>query len=305
MLMPLQRGIHVLMPDAPNFYPYCICMYLEGDQRAVIDFGAGRRAFNEIDMQSIDLGILSHFHPDHIHCAVLFPHSRLTCGQEEAGAYSDPQVHMHLQGGDLWDVMMKGKPITNRSRELAANPDIPVPPGFIKLDIAECFFDGQEFDLGKGLRFRAVHLPGHTCGHYGFYFEKEGILFSGDIDITRGGPWYGSGCSDVGQFITSIRRIKEIDPGILATSHRRPLNENIQESLDAYLNILLDREKRLYELLKTPHTIDEIAEYRLAFSKKIFELEDFWEKVYALHHLRHLMELGAVQEIEPGRYQQT
>lgn len=304
MLIPLQRGIHVLMPDAPNFYPYSICMYLEGEQRAVIDFGAGIKAFNEIDKESIDWGIFSHFHPDHTHCAVLFPHSRLYCGQEEAEAYSDPQVHLHLQGGDLWSVFMKDKPVPNRSSELVDPSDIPVKPGFINVNIAECFSDGQVFDLGKGLRFQAVHLPGHTCGHYGFYFEKQGILFSGDIDLTRGGPWYGAGCSDVGQFIHSIRRVKEIDPGTLATSHRRPMNEQIQESLDTYLNILLDREKRLYDLLKTPHTIDEIAEHRLAFSKKIFELEEFWEKIYAHHHLKHLIEIGAVQEIEPGRYQQ-
>ena len=76
MLIPLARGISVLMPNAPKFYPYCICMYIAGEQRAVIDFGAGQKAFNEIDIKSIELGFFTHNHPDHTHSAVLF-HSSL------------------------------------------------------------------------------------------------------------------------------------------------------------------------------------------------------------------------------------
>jgi glyoxylase-like metal-dependent hydrolase (beta-lactamase superfamily II) len=39
--------------------------------------------------------------------------------------------------------------------------------------------DGDFIDVWHGLR--AVHLPGHTLGHTGFYCERLRLLFSGDL----------------------------------------------------------------------------------------------------------------------------
>jgi len=39
--------------------------------------------------------------------------------------------------------------------------------------------DGDRIEVWHGLR--AVHLPGHTHGHMGFYCEKLGLLFSADL----------------------------------------------------------------------------------------------------------------------------
>ncbi len=39
--------------------------------------------------------------------------------------------------------------------------------------------DGQVVTLG-GFTFTVIHTPGHTPGGACFYFEKEGVLFSGD-----------------------------------------------------------------------------------------------------------------------------
>jgi glyoxylase-like metal-dependent hydrolase (beta-lactamase superfamily II) len=39
--------------------------------------------------------------------------------------------------------------------------------------------DGDFLDVWDGLR--AVHLPGHTVGHMGFYCERRKLLFSGDL----------------------------------------------------------------------------------------------------------------------------
>jgi glyoxylase-like metal-dependent hydrolase (beta-lactamase superfamily II) len=45
--------------------------------------------------------------------------------------------------------------------------------------IDEFLTDGQEFPFWGGLR--ALHLPGHTAGHCGFYSAKHDLLFSGDM----------------------------------------------------------------------------------------------------------------------------
>ncbi len=305
MLMPLARGISVLMPDAPKFYPYCICMYIAGEQRAIIDFGAGKRAFEEIDKKSIEIGFLTHNHPDHTHSTVLFENTHMFAAQEEKCSYQSEDKYLDLRGFRFWKVFMPGKPIPETVDTSVRNPDIPVEPGFIKVKLAGTIADGQQIELGRGIRLTAVHLPGHCIGHYGFYFEKEGIFFGGDIDTTRAGPWYGDGCSNVGQFINSIERIKEINPGTYASSHRRPLTENIIPSLNSYLQILLNRENQIYDLLKQPHSIEQLALYHLAFKQNLFDMEEFWEMMYAHHHVQHLLEIGAVVEVEPGIFQQA
>lgn len=44
--------------------------------------------------------------------------------------------------------------------------------------------DGNFLDVWHGLR--AVHLPGHTHGHMGFYCEQLRLLFSGDLFASYG-----------------------------------------------------------------------------------------------------------------------
>ena len=36
--------------------------------------------------------------------------------------------------------------------------------------------DNDIIDLGASCELRVLHLPGHTAGSLGFYWEKEGIL---------------------------------------------------------------------------------------------------------------------------------
>jgi glyoxylase-like metal-dependent hydrolase (beta-lactamase superfamily II) len=159
MLIPLARGISVLMPNAPKFYPYCICMYIAGEQRAVIDFGAGQKAFNEIDIKSIELGFFTHNHPDHTHSAVLFKHSSLYAAKEEEQSYQSEKDYLDLRGFEYWNLYMPGKALPEPPDATLQNPDIPVEPGFVKIDLAGTITDGQQIELGRGIRMTAIHLP--------------------------------------------------------------------------------------------------------------------------------------------------
>lgn len=40
--------------------------------------------------------------------------------------------------------------------------------------------DNDLIDLGGGVELLVMHLPGHSPGSVGFYWEREGVLFSGD-----------------------------------------------------------------------------------------------------------------------------
>ena len=302
MLTSISNGIWLVAPKVPR-YPYANCLYIDDERPTIIDFGAGGNAFADVPKEQIELGLLSHFHFDHIHSRSLFPQAVLMAGEEEKATYIDQDAYIHFHGYHLWDELMQNK------RELYGEvikipKDIPVEPGFSQVHLAGTFSDGDEIQTGRNI-IKAIHLPGHSAGHYGFYLEKEGILFAADIDLVRTGPWYNSNSGNVGDLITSVQKIKEINPRIVVPSHRRIQTENIPAQLDAYIHVVLDREAKIYDYLQHPHTIDQLATYRLTYPQQNDQYEEFWEKMTIRNHLHHLIELGAVAEIEPGLYKQV
>ncbi|MEN6328414.1 MAG: MBL fold metallo-hydrolase [Syntrophomonas sp.] len=181
--------------------------------------------------------------------------------------------------------------------------DVPVKPGFRPIPIAGYFSDGQVIDLGSS-KITAVHLPGHTIGHYGFWLEREGILFSADLDLSYQGPWYSCNTADIGSLLSSIEKIKKMEPQTIITSHRRQAqSSNLKEQLDLYGQVVIDRENRIYDLLVKPHTLEKLSEYGLVFPAKRNIYEIFWEKQSIKKHLTHLLSLNLIREIDPGCYQ--
>ncbi len=54
--------------------------------------------------------------------------------------------------------------------------------GFRKFEPDRWLDDGDAMDVASGLT--AIHLPGHTAGHMGFWWEKEQLLFTGDLFVS-------------------------------------------------------------------------------------------------------------------------
>lgn len=80
--------------------------------------------------------------------------------------------------------------------------------------------DGDELPYWGGLR--AVHLPGHTAGHCGFYSAKHDLLFSGDMfasyffNVHRPAAILNS---LPGHFPVSVERIRRLNPRWIVPSH--------------------------------------------------------------------------------------
>jgi len=56
--------------------------------------------------------------------------------------------------------------------------------GYTRFRIDRFLADGDEIPIWGGLR--AIHLPGHTDGHMGFYSAKRRLLFCGDLFASLG-----------------------------------------------------------------------------------------------------------------------
>jgi glyoxylase-like metal-dependent hydrolase (beta-lactamase superfamily II) len=84
--------------------------------------------------------------------------------------------------------------------------------GYNRFSVNRWLEDGSEIPVWGGLV--AVHLPGHTIGHMGFYSPVRKLLFSGDLFAS---PFWGAclpppifnSCAE--QLPASIRRVLEMD----------------------------------------------------------------------------------------------
>ncbi len=305
MIIDLSDRIKLLRPEPRASFPYSNSIYIDDEIKTVIDAGAGGRVYSEIPVSGVDMLCLSHYHFDHTHCSGLFRNAAIMAGKEEAPAYSSEEAYFSFSGFSRWENLMGQAKKQQFSGGINLPADVPEKPGFRYIKLHGVFCDGDIISCGR-TSFYVLHTPGHTCGHYAFWFEKEGILFSADIDLSPGGPWYGEEYSDFDQVITSVQRILDIKPRILVSSHRRVFrrgNDDIEALLHDYLEVALRREEDMLKFMDRPRTIDEIAAQGLVYDPAPrTEHLVFWNKMMILKHLQRLQKWGQVCQADDCCY---
>jgi glyoxylase-like metal-dependent hydrolase (beta-lactamase superfamily II) len=171
---------------------------------------------------------------------------------------------------------------------------------------AQAFADGHVFELGGGVRIRAIHAPGHTRGHCLFHVEPDDVLYLADIDLSSFGPYYGDAWSDLEQFERTLARVRELRARHYATFHHIGVideRDAFLARLDRFRGVIGDREARLLEYLREPRTLDEIARHRFVYRPgddipfaEAVELRSMGQ------HVQRLLRAGRVREVEVGRY---
>jgi len=93
-------------------------------------------------------------------------------------------------------------------------------------------------DLGAGVRLRVLHCPGHTPGHVAYFWEAEGILFTGDAVQGQGArpgsyPYY----FDAPDYRRSLTKLRALGPITLCLGHAfhggTPINTPLRQGEDA------------------------------------------------------------------------
>jgi glyoxylase-like metal-dependent hydrolase (beta-lactamase superfamily II) len=151
----------------------CCHLLVDGDASVMIDAGlAGepffiRRRIRRLGLQpgSIRAILLTHGHLDHA--------GNLNWLKRWSGAqiYGHHEEQRHLEGAYAYQGVNRwcGRLESLGRAVLRYRP----------ATIDYFLTDGQSLPFWGGLQ--VVHLPGHTAGHCGFYSERHGLLFSGDM----------------------------------------------------------------------------------------------------------------------------
>ncbi|HOP62819.1 MAG TPA: MBL fold metallo-hydrolase [Spirochaetota bacterium] len=267
---------------------------IDDDIRVMIDSGPGR-IISEARPETVDILLNSHGHLDHVWDNDLFINARILTHPLERENFRD---YRSISALDRWDDFMTEDPM-----------DYLNSVGTIK----ESFFgewrvdgtvdEGDIVDAGK-TRIEVMHLPGHTSGHLGFFFPEQGLLFCGDICLTKVGPWYGDAATPVDYFIDSIDRIIHMKPERVVSGHnRRVLSSGIKEAFEEYRGrIFMRDEKVLKAITESPRTVHDLASMKLIYPAhpSIFVL--YWEKSMIIKHLERLISHGLAEQVEDGRY---
>lgn len=259
----------------------------------MIDTGIGTKLAAELAQEKkIDLILISHGHEDHTAGNYLFKDAKICCHKLDAPAVRSVEKLKELYG--LPPGVELEKFLDLYLRDFFRLKDS-------RVDLE--FKNGHVFDLGS-IKLNVIHTPGHSAGHCCFSVPSERLVFLADIDLSTFGPWYGCIDSDVDQFIKSIDILNGLDFEIAISSHK-PITygcETIREKLDAYLNKIFEREKKLIDFLSEERTIQEIVPR--AFIYKEFPepkiIYEHFEKIMIEKHLERLVRQNLVTRTNRG-----
>lgn len=289
--------VTVLFGARRGKYPHGNTLLVEGaSQSALIDPSLGLLLRRD-RLPRVDFVVHSHCHEDHY-----------------AGSHLYPDVPWHFHEADApgiesLDAMMA---IYGYPSEIADpfRKAIVEQFHFTPRDDARSFRDGHRFDLGGEVVIDVVHAPGHTRGHSALHVrwpgDRGGLLYLGDIDLSSFGPYYGDAWSNLGDFETSIERVRNVQAHWYATFHHIGVVDRATflERLAKFEAVIASRESRLLEYLAEPHDLHEVAEHRFVYRPSDAVAFAYGvEKRSMEQHLERLLAAGRVREVEPGRFQ--
>ncbi len=88
--------------------------------------------------------------------------------------------------------------------------------------------DGEEIDLGEGIRLRAVHTPGHAPGHLVLHELSSGIAHAGDMVAGQGSILIDAeDDGDMAQYLDSLRLLGRLGTTALIPAHGPVLTDPV------------------------------------------------------------------------------
>jgi glyoxylase-like metal-dependent hydrolase (beta-lactamase superfamily II) len=282
-MIELKPNIYYLPGENKSRFPYCACLYLRGKNlRVLIDAGMGAKNLAPAKEMGIDLLLLTHCHIDH----------RLTRSE-----ISDIPVWCHASEAKFFknrEYFFKSMGLTRSGLSLEGLFDFA--PGAFNIQIDHQLTDGERIDLG-GLTLETIHTPGHTPGHMAFFIPEHDLLFAGDIDLTPFGPFYGHDFADIGNFLSSIDRLKAVPAKMVISGHAGPFIDNLPERFNAYGEVIRGRDRLLMEELRRPKSIEDFKGGHLFYKTypDFPALIRWFELVHIEKHLARLQSRGKVR----------
>jgi glyoxylase-like metal-dependent hydrolase (beta-lactamase superfamily II) len=283
-MIELAPNIYYIKGENQSRFPYCACLYLKGSKlRVLIDAGMGARNLAPVKEMGIDLLILTHCHIDHRLTRKEIQDVPVWCHKKDAIFLRDREYFFTSMGWKRSGLDLSGL--------------FDFAHGMFEMEIDHEMTDGERIDLG-GLTLETIHTPGHTPGHLSFFISEHNLLFCGDIDLTPFGPFYGHDFANIDDFLSSIKKLKQINAQIAATGHAGPFTGDLSIKFRQYERVIHTRDQLLLDKLTQPKSLGHFQGKNLFYRAypDFPDLIKWCEIVHIEKHLARLKSLGKVRQ---------
>lgn len=302
--------IKVIQGQNHGRFPFCNSLLIDDGIKVVIDPGAGLEPMRILrEEMDIDLVINTHFHFDHITYNYLFDRSRILINEKEGECFRDRREILKRLGmtdyyGDAWTQGWLGRISRPDSVQSPYTPQNRHEWWLSTARLDGTYQWGEVMDFGA-TRMEVIGTPGHSAGFCCLYFPGEGVVYTGDIDLTSFGPWCFGADGDFDQFVKSAEIIANLDAGAYITGHEAGIvnRDDFRTALKQYLDIIDKREARIMAALAEPLSFAHLCDLGLIYGKKF--LADEWVRAWdALTVRKHLdrLSLKGIITFDSGRY---
>ncbi|MGE5544911.1 MAG: MBL fold metallo-hydrolase [Bacillota bacterium] len=299
--------IMVVPGENGSRFPFNSSILIVDEVCTIVDPGAGKKTILDLKSRfNIELVLNTHYHFDHIAYNYMFPEARLLINEIDSPCFVDKKELARRLGmvdcfGEEWT---DGWLERIKEPNTAQSPYSPQNRHEWWLSTARLdgtYQWGDTFDFGT-TKMTVVGAPGHTGGFSCFYFPEQGLVYTGDIDLTAFGPWYAGRDSDIDAFINSARNLGELDADAFVTGHELGTltKKEFKQKLELYLGIIDHRDELILSALSIPHTLHELTELGMFYGRR-FLVDDWimaWEQMQVRKHLERLLRQGMIKQAE-------
>ena len=271
-------------------FPFCHGVLIkDGNTTALIDPGCGREVLEPLARSGeVELVINSHTHPDHSAGTHWFAGTEILV--PEAALPSAGSVQRLSER-----LMAPGEPAEHWRVWVREALD------FVDYEPTGSFAPGETLRIGS-TRLEVIATPGHVLDHCCFWLPDQGVLLSSDIDLTPFGPFYGNQESSLEQMRRDIDLVAKMDPGLLVSSHRPPLDRGIAEACRVYAAAIETRQEAILKLLAKEMTRAGLVEASPIYGghTALPHFTPYWEGQMIDKHLDVLLIQGLVVRTPAG-----
>lgn len=278
-VLTMNRIGPIMIVEGPNYskVPYSRSLFIDCSENVLIDTGADAKS-----LVGIELIINTHYHPDHTLHNHLFRNatkwinpieyetSRTIEGVAVAnGVYQE----WGATGVEKWKESLPQEWVKNLG------------------GISGTYDYEVDYTFGD-VKVIFLHTPGHTKGLSCPYFPDEGVVFTGDYDMTSFGPWYNGSDGNIEDFIASGRRLLTLDADTYITGHQKGIfsKQEFQKAMEKFLEIIDRRDHTIDQYVRQGLSFEELTNIGIFYPKKVLNNSIFktWERSGIRKHLHRL-----------------
>jgi glyoxylase-like metal-dependent hydrolase (beta-lactamase superfamily II)/8-oxo-dGTP pyrophosphatase MutT (NUDIX family) len=154
----------------------------------------------------------------------------------------------------------------------------------------EPLHEGEMIEAG-GARLVTMHAPGHASDHVAFLLDGTASVFAGDNVLGEGTAVIAPPDGDMGAFLSTLEKLRDLDLERIYTGHFRPLDGGRKVIEDLIEHRKARETAILEELGEEPQTVEEIvAKVYVDVAPELHPIARY----SVLAHLEHLESRGEV-----------